>query len=307
MENGEQEAVSNCVGVLGATSMVGRLLLPRLVLTGYGVVAYSRQEHSSTDGAVEWRQLSSLTDGLPRQATFSEGKGDLPFWICAAPIWVLPEYFSLMEALGIRRLVALSSTSRFTKGESSDLEEQAIAQHLADAESSVQAWAEDKGVEWVILRPTLIYGLGLDKNLTEIARIISRFGFFPLLGQAKGLRQPVHADDVAGACVAALSMTRGTNRAYNISGGETLTYREMVARVFSALGKRPRFIPVPLSLFKLAVVCLRLLPRYRHWSVAMAERMNRDLDFEHADASKNLGYKPKAFVLSKKDILPSKY
>ena len=96
----------------------------------------------------------------------------------------------MLERYGACRVVALSSTSRFTKDDSSDPEEQAIALRLADAEARVQAWAASHGVEWVILRPTLIYGLGRDKNIAEIARFIRRFGFFPLFGKAKGLRQP---------------------------------------------------------------------------------------------------------------------
>ena len=102
---------------------------------------------------------------------------------------------------------------------------------------------EGSGVDWVILRPTLIYGLGQDKNISEIVRLIRRFGFFPLVGQAKGLRQPVHAEDVATACLSALEKTDVVNRAYNLSGGETLSYREMINRVFTALGRRPRLIP----------------------------------------------------------------
>jgi uncharacterized protein YbjT (DUF2867 family) len=142
-----------------------------------------------------------------------------PCWICVAPIWVLPEHFSLLESCGLRRLLVLSSTSRFTKDDSSDVQEQAIAQRLADAEAQAQAWAASRGVEWVILRPTLIYGLGRDKNLCEMARFVRRFGFFPLLGAAQGLRQPIHAQDVASACLAALRAPAAANRAYNISGG----------------------------------------------------------------------------------------
>lgn len=92
---------------------------------------------------------------------------------------------------------------------------------------------------WVILRPTLIYGRGRDRNITVIARFIRRFGFFPVLGRATGLRQPVHAEDVALACHRALEAPAATNRAYNISGGETVTYREMVRRVFLALEGGP--------------------------------------------------------------------
>ncbi len=74
------------------------------------------------------------------------------------------------------------------------------------------AWAASHGVEWIILRPTLIYGLGRDKNIAEIARFVRRFGFSPLFGKAKGLRQPLHAQDVAGACIAALDAPDAANR-----------------------------------------------------------------------------------------------
>ncbi|MDI1276642.1 NAD(P)-dependent oxidoreductase [Methylobacter sp.] len=225
-----------------------------------------------------------------------------PYWICVAPIWVLPEQFVLLEAHGARRVVVLSSTSRFTKDDSSDPEEQAIALRLADAEARVREWAESRGVEWVILRPTLIYGLGRDKNIAEIVRFIRRFGFFPLFGKANGLRQPIHASDVAGVCLAALQAPCATNRAYNISGGETLTYRDMVACVFSTLGHRPRLPTVPLWAFRLAVAVLRRLRRYRQWSTAMAERMNRDMVFDHAEAARDLNFKPRAFALSAEDV-----
>jgi nucleoside-diphosphate-sugar epimerase len=167
----------------------------------------------------------------------------------------------------------------------------------------VQAWAENHDVQWVILRPTLIYGLGRDKNITEIARFIRRFGFFPLFGKADGQRQPIHAQDVAKACLAALRAPGAANRAYNLSGGETLPYRDMVVRVFAALGRPPRLLPLPLSAFRLAVALLRWLPRYRHWTAAMAERMNRDLVFDHAKATRDLAFKPRGFVLSVQDVM----
>ncbi|HEB27827.1 MAG TPA: NAD-dependent epimerase/dehydratase family protein [Porticoccus sp.] len=290
------------VGILGATSLVGHLLLPPLVQAQYHVVAYTRQACLGKDDTVEWRQLPPSVDNASFQPTVPPVEDKLPLWICAAPIWVLPEYFSMMEAQGVRRVVVLSSTSRYTKGDSSNAEEQSVANRLAEAETLVKVWAEKHGVEWIILRPTLIYGLGRDKNIAEIARFIRKFGFFPLFGKALGLRQPVHANDVAYACVSALNTTNGINRSYNISGGETLAYREMVLRIFKVLGKRPCVISVPLTFFRLAVMCLRLLPRYRHWSVAMAERMNQDLAFDHTEAAQDIAYNARTFAPTKTDV-----
>jgi nucleoside-diphosphate-sugar epimerase len=215
---------------------------------------------------------------------------------------VLPEHFTLLERAGARRLVMLSSTSRFTKSDSSDASERAIALRLSGAEDSLRRWAESKNIEWVVLRPTLIYGRGRDKNIAEIARFIRRFGFFPLIGQGMGLRQPVHAEDVASACVGALESTVAVNRAYNLSGGETLAYREMVARVFVALRRHPRLVKVPRHFFRMAVRGIRLLPGYHHWTPAMVERMNHDLVFDHTDAARDFSFSPRSFYLAPEDL-----
>lgn len=284
------------VGVLGATSPVGNCLLPLLVEAGFQVNAFSRNVGGTSRSAIKWSQLPlSPTAGK----NTPEGIAD---WICIAPIWVLPDYLPMLQRFGVRRLIALSSTSRFTKEDSSAQEEQSVAQRLSDAESSVRAWAVSQGVEWVILRPTLIYGLGADKNISEIARVIQKFGIFPILGKARGMRQPIHVADVALACLASLTSSLTTNRAYNLSGGETLTYREMVKRVFALLGHPPILLPVPLPLFKIAISVLRLIPKYRNWTSAMAERMNSDLVFDHRDASRDFGFAPRQFVLGKDDI-----
>ena len=281
------------VGLLGATGLVGECLIPRLVANGFRVCALSRTAAAPDTESVQWRQ--------PGAATFAE-VGQIEYWLCVAPIWVLPDYFHLLGSAGARRVVALSSTSRFTKNDSSDSAETDIAARLADGEQRLQTWAAASGAQSVILRPTLSYGHGRDKNIAEIARFIRRFGFFPLFGRAAGLRQPIHVDDVAAVCLAALQAPRAAQRIYNVSGAEVLPYRAMVARVFAALGRPQRLLTVPLWAFRVAVGLLRLLPRYRGWSAAMAERMNRDQAFDHADAARDLAFKPRRFALLPRDV-----
>lgn len=286
----------NKVGVLGATSLVGSCLLPLLVQSGWQVIAYSREATTKTEDGVEWRSTASLMASPDDQST------DISMWISVAPLWVLPDYFDVLAAHAVRRIVALSSTSRVTKDDSSNRKEQAVSHRLADAETRLQAWAQNRDVAWVILSPTMIYGLGQDKNISEIARFIRRFGFFPLFGKAQGLRQPVHVQDVASACMAALQAPNAANHAYNLSGGEALPYRDLVLRIFSALGRSPRLLSVPLPVFRAALALLRCLPRYRHWSVAMAERMNRNLVFDHSAATRDFAFEPRPFELSAEDL-----
>lgn len=284
------------IGVLGATGLIGDFLLDNLIQQDKHVVAFSRKKKTvKINNQIEWLQLPIPCSDLLNDL-------DLHHWISVLPIWVLPSYFPLLESCQVKRVVALSSTSLFSKAESVESEDRQIAQRLAEGERQLQEWAENKGIEWVILRPTMIYGCGKDKNISEIVRLISRFGFFPLFGRARGLRQPIHAVDVANACFTVLHSPQLTNKAYNLSGGEILPYKEMVERIFTALHRKSFFISIPLPLFKVGVWLLRWFPRYRKWSGAMVERMNRDLIFSHEEATKDFGFNPRKFDLTNEDI-----
>lgn len=284
---------------MGATSLVGRCLLPLLKKNGWSVKAFSRHEINSADPDIRWLRIPKSPDDLHGPAGESD---EIGFWIFVAPIWLLPDYFPMLKKYGAKRIVAVSSTSIFAKSHSGSAEEKLTALKLSGAETRLGEWSADTGVEWVVLRPTLIYGRGMDKNISEIARMIRRSGFFPLLGKGDGLRQPVHAEDVAMACLSALEKTDVVNRAYNLSGGETLRYREMINRLFTALGRRPRLIHVPLGFFRIAAAMLRLFSRHRHWTPQMAERMNTDLVFDHADAWRDLNFQPRPFQPDSEDL-----
>ena len=285
------------VGLLGATSLVGECLLQPLIQNRWHITAFSRQHVTQSHPQITWQQLDPIN-----QAKIRTDKNKISVWLCAAPIWVLPEYFDLLLAYGAQRIIVLSSTSRFTKNTSSDPAERKTAQQLIKGEKLVQTWADTHGIEWIILRPTLIYGYGRDKNITEIAQFIRRFGFFPILRSAKGLRQPVHVEDVASACFSALGTLNLKNRSYNLTGGETLHYREMVKRVFEALDRPPRILTVPLWSFHMAILGLGWLPRYQHWTTTMAERMNQDLRFDCSDARQDLNFSPRPFKLTTEDL-----
>ena len=271
------------IGILGASGLVGNCLMGQLTGSGQRVTAFSRRKIELPDDRMRWKRLSVNS---PVQETISH-------WIILVPIWVLPEYGNWIAAHGARRLVALSSTSCQVKKDSPDFDERKLARRLARGESFLSTWGRIRKVDWIVLRPTLIYGYGKDKNIAEITRLVKRLGIFPLVGKALGKRQPVHAQDVATACLSALKTGHVANRSYNLAGGETLAYRDMVVRVFESLGRRPVMPVVPVWMFGLALTCLKKIPRYRHWTLAMADRMNQDLVFDCSEAVRDFGYSPR--------------
>lgn len=295
----DRAGLPRALGVLGATSFVGRRLLPLAAAAGWTVRAYSRRPFAGAasvrSAAVDWAVLDQ-----PHRET----PGPIPCWVSLCPLWVLPERLAWLERRGVKRLVAVSSTSRFTKAGSSDPQERETAAALAAAERAVLDWAVDRGVRATILRPTLVYDGRNDRNVAAVAAFIRRRGWFPVLRPATGLRQPVHVDDVAAACLSALP-AEPTLDAYDLSGGETLPYREMVSRVFRSLGKPPRLVAVPVWAVRAAIPLARMLPGFAGISPAVFLRMNEDLVFDHADAARDLGFRPRSFTLTSDDDSPS--
>jgi nucleoside-diphosphate-sugar epimerase len=212
-----------------------------------------------------------------------------------APLPLLPPLLPAFAADGGRRVIAFGSTGRFSKAHSHHPKENAFAVRMERAEHDLAEFCTAAGIRWTLFRPTLIYGCGIDRNVALIARLIRRFRCFPLLGTARGLRQPVHCADLAAACVAALDNPASFDKAYDLSGGDTLPYREMVERIFEGLGMRPLFLPVPIAFFRLAMWSISRIPRYRDFNAEMAQRMNDDMAFDHSAAMRDFGYAPRPF------------
>jgi nucleoside-diphosphate-sugar epimerase len=279
--------------VSGATSQVGLFLLPRLTEAGFHVHALSRtgpkEAKTPLDPHVTWRRTDISTQG---NGLTIEGASHA---VHLAPVWLLPDFMDNLLRMGIRRVVALSSTSRFSKMTSPNHEERKIADKLASAEEQVVNQCVTYGIDWTFFRPTMIYGAGIDKNVTVIARFIQRFGFFPLVGKGSGRRQPVHADDIAGACQRVMHDPLTFNRAYNLSGGQTLTFREMVEAIFRALHKRPRFMIIPPAMVYPLILSGTYTKTYRHINKEMIHRMDMDMCFDSSDATRDFGYSPRGF------------
>lgn len=272
--------------VTGASSQVGLFLIPRLLREGHELFAISRRWRNGDDG-VKWL----LDDVATTQTSWPPADA----LIHIAPLRLLPGLLPKFIAQGGRRVICFGTTSRYSKATSADPKEQAFATEQIATETRVAELCQAANVSWTVFRPTLIYGAGMDRNVVVIARLIRRFGLFPLFGAASGRRQPVHADDLAAACVAALAEPKTFNSAYDLAGGETLTYREMVARIFAAEGKVARFLPVPLAAFRAAMWCVSRIPRFKDFNAEMARRMNEDLVFDTSRAVLDFGFAPRKF------------
>lgn len=271
--------------VFGASGQIGLPLLDRLGDAGWRVHAVSRQARSDTPGR-HWLQGDfAHVPVLPRDvdAIFSCGPLDLfARWYATANV-VSP------------RVVAFGSTSATSKHASEDEHERDIARRLLGAEASVFEASEQRGAGATMLRPTLVYGAGRDATLTRIAAMARRWGRFVLPRRADGLRQPVHVQDLADAAFAANVSPVAQGRSYDLPGGETLAYRDMVRRVLACLDPPLPLLELPMPLFRAAVAAAQARGVARELTPAAVARMREDLAFDAAPARRDFGYAPRAF------------
>jgi nucleoside-diphosphate-sugar epimerase len=281
--------------ILGASSQVGFFLLPRLRGLDLNVVAVSRRTPTASvliPPNVAWRQckLSGLVQRLAANRP-------LHLAVCLTPLPVLPEHLAALQELGVTRLIAFSTTGRFYKSRSSDPAEQARVASVITAEERLIAFCTAEHINWTLFRPTMVYGAGRDGNIARIARLIRTFKVFPVVDGGRGLRQPVHADDLAMACVSVLDNASTYGNAYTLSGGSVVSYRQMVEAVFRQLHRQVRIWDVPVDLLRSVIAGARVLPGLHSLSPEMASRMSADLRFDHEAASRDFGFRPRPFAL----------
>lgn len=269
MENDAKQQVL----VLGGGSLVENYLLPLLAEQGYRGYVVSRKK-IDTGLNFAWLPTNEVQDA-------SWHLHDRAVIISLWPIWLLGPV--MPQFLGASQLITLSSTSLFGKAKSLDAQEKELVRKIGNAEEVVRVNSETFRIPYTILRPTLIYDCVNDGNITFIAKMIKRFGFFMVSGEAMGLRQPIHAQDVAQAVVNSIGNKAAYNKSINVTGGETITYFTMIRRVAEALGRPIRIFSFPTYILKNLLRVVRAMG-LTNLSPSLFERMNQDLAYDGTDA-----------------------
>ncbi len=271
--------------VFGASGQIGEPLVRRLQSAGWRVTALTREDRNDEPGLQWLRGEFSLLPALPRAVDAVVSCGPLDLF----------SHWYTKAALDAERVVAFSSTSAEVKSDSPDQAERDVAGRLQRGETRVIDAARARGASATLLRPTLVYGAGRDHTLVRIAELARRWRRMVLPRRACGLRQPVHVVDLAAAAFAATQLGETASSTYALGGGETLPYRDMVARVLASLRPPLPLIEVPGPLFAFALKAAQSRGIATGLGEAAVERMRRDLVFDLAPAQRDLGYAPRPF------------
>ena len=228
--------------VIGLSGQVGDPVRERLLARGDAVVAVSRA-HRADEPRLHWRHGS-----LEAMPAFAEAFDAI---LSLGPLDAFAAWYGRARPAA-PRVIALSSTGRHDKRLSPDAEERALAARLASAEAELYTATRETGAELTVLRPSLLYGRGRDRSLAPLVERARRWRLLPLPSNARGLRQPVHVDDVADAVLACLDQPFATaGRAFDLPGGETLPFDQMLRRTLAVHAPGARLLRLPPVFFSL--------------------------------------------------------
>jgi uncharacterized protein YbjT (DUF2867 family) len=271
--------------VLGATGIVGDYIVQRLLLSGEKPFALSRSPPRDPKGA-QW-----VSGDLAHPSAIKFPQIETVY--CTVEVGLLTEALPHLLSPSLKRVVAFTSTSIVTKIDSELASERESMRRWAEAEQKLIATCERLGIGWTILRPTIIYAEGRDRNVTRLARLIQMLGFLPLAGRGSGLRQPVHAEDLAIGAINAAAQEAAINKIYVLPGRDIISYREMVGRIFDGLQKPRRIVSVPPILWRLAFLLAK--PFFPNANAAMGTRMAKDMVFDGSPAMRDFNWNPREF------------
>lgn len=194
---------------------------------------------------------------------------------------------------GVRRFVFISSvkvngeetrhTKPFAAGDD-PVPGDAYATSKAEAEAGLKAISAETGMEFVIIRPPLVYGPGVKGNLAAMIRALARGMPLPFGAVTDNCRSLVGLDNLVDLVVTCIDHPAAANQTFMVSDGEDLSTADLLTRLGTAMGKPARLLNIPPALLGAAAAMIG--------KRAVAQRLLGDLQVDISHTCRTLGWKP---------------
>ncbi|HKZ74253.1 MAG TPA: NAD-dependent epimerase/dehydratase family protein [Steroidobacteraceae bacterium] len=204
--------------------------------------------------------------------------------------------------LGIRRFVHCSTAGIYGRRADGILDEEspmqpwnAYERSKLDAESALRRIARSTRMEYVILRPAVVYG-PRDARLRKMFSLVAR-GRFPLFGRGAGHRHFIHVADAVDAFMRACTEPAAADREMIIAGPKAVPLRELLYTLASVVDRPSPGPQLPLRpMLILAAVTEDVCRLLRVQPPLHRRRMDfylNDAEFDCRRARHILGWEPK--------------
>jgi uncharacterized protein YbjT (DUF2867 family) len=245
--------------VAGASGALGRRVIPRLAAAGWRVRALGRDARRLAALGADVAEPVVAPRLGPR--AFAEAVDGVEAVFSCLGANVLPDPrlgwrgFRAVDRdlnLGLLAAAARAGVKKMTYVSVHHVDGMRRLGYVRAHEEVVDA-LRASGLSWSVVRPTGFFSaIG---SFVDMARR----GRMPRFGRPGARTNPIHDDDLADVCAAAVD---GDAAEVAVGGPEVLTRGAMAELAFAAIGAPPRYLPLPSWLMRSAALALRpLLPR----------------------------------------------
>lgn len=160
-------------------------------------------------------------------------------------------------AAGVRRFVFISSIKvngeatvqgRPFTADDTPAPEDAYGLSKAEAEEQLKQVAQETGMAVTMIRPPLIYGLGVKGNFASLISWVRRGLPLPLRGVTHNRRSLVGLDNLVDLILVCAHHPKAANQIFLISDGKDLSTTELLRKIGKVLGRPARLLWVPAGL-----------------------------------------------------------
>ena len=255
------------IALTGATGFIGRHLLRHLSARGYRVRVLLRRPVAVPEGA-----SGAVVGDLARPMNMAAALAGVDAVVHSAGLAHAmsgaPEddfrssnteaTRTLAEAAQrarVRRFVFLSSiraqSGPSAAGPLAETDAPTPTDAYGRSKLAAEAALAETGLDWVALRPVLVYGAGVKGNMQALLRLAR--SPYPLpLASLRGRRSLISVASLSGAVETVLAAPAPLGRALIAADPDPLTLPEMIAALRLGLGRPPGLVPVPTPLIGLA-------------------------------------------------------
>jgi nucleoside-diphosphate-sugar epimerase len=315
------EAEKGYVAVTGASGFIGRRIAWKLGQSGYFVRCLFRRNnppkelHELAAHGHELLQIE-LTDQSKTDKAVSGCRGVVhaagkvsdwgePAEFKEANTNVTQRLLDSAEKAGVTNFISIGSVSVHGFGNHRNTTEKGPYYPLLTPYQQTKLEAEKRVLkrnredfQTTVLRPGNVYGPGDHTTFYKIFDSIVQ-GLMPMIGSGQKLTCPVFVDDFADSVIMAKKTPECAGEVFNITGGERVTWRDLLSYSAKCLGVAPIRFPLPAPFVELAADVLEggfkifgiekepPLTRYR------VSQVTHDFHFDISKAKSILGYKPK--------------
>lgn len=303
--------------VTGAYGFLGKYVIDELVKNNYKVLAFGRNKTKMQQ--LKKKNVDIFIGDFCNKNDALKATENVDYVIhCGAlsTVWGKREDFintnvngtmNLVEGCRknkVKRFVYVSSPSIYagkmdrTNIKENDYDENNKLNYYI--ESKILAEKEldkNRDVNWVIIRPRGLFGIGDTSIIPRLIRVNSKIGL-PLFNKGKNYVDMTCVENVAYALRLCLESEKAVGNIYNITNGEPQCFKDLLEELFDKLGVKPKYMFININVIYFISCLIELFYKtFRIYKEPMLTKYNvctlgysQTLDI--TKAKKDLKYKP---------------